>query len=373
MVKESKSLQTFREFLTPRLNEIVDKKDADIIKKIFNKASTILKDENSFSLNEKDADSIILASLFLEAVLSQWDFFKLTQAGEVTVSDIDKISRKVVDRFLLFYETETKIKKDNLPFFDARVATLSSAERFLEKINKPLSHTNPSFSLINDIFETIFVKVAGFTRMLPLGLYADAFVAWRTLHESECIVKLLVNGGDKTRYSYIKHITYNNAYRNAASFSTEDLDAIFAKLKGEMKEHGLKSKDMKKFIEYGWLFEHPDYDSTDVTFKLNFRDGIEKLAGLNDYSKIYEGASEIAHSSSAFFYVNDNFCRDLSLVMVYRSFIRIMELYLTYMGRYFSIHPKEKEKALSHLDDVKLMSSYLDKQININEVMQNDD
>lgn len=361
--------------VSDRIKDLVDKEDEQEVKRIFWVAYNLLIERHEFSGIENNRDSLWLMQYFLEAVIGQWHYFKLIKSDDFESISTEVIAERAIDRFSLFYksQTETNISNDNLSFYDARVSTISIAEKYLENINHPLSHINPAFSLINDIFETIFRKVAGFANMLPLGLYSEAFVSWRTLHESECIVKLLINGGDKTRYAYIKHITYNNAYRNQSSFTTEELDDIFAKIKSNMKEHNLKSKDMKKFIEYGWLYEHPKYDPNDVTFKLNFRDGIEKLAELSQYSKIYEGASEIAHSSSAFFYVNNNFCRDLSLSMVYRSFIRIADLYFVFMDKYFKLHPLEASKAKQYLDDTKAMSNYLDKVININEVMQADE
>ena len=208
--------------------------------------------------------------------------------------------------------------------------------------------------------------------MMSLGLYPDGFVSWRTLHESECIVSLLISGGDKVRYSYVKHIAYNNALRNPTFFSKEELDKTFEQLKEEMRSHDLKSKDMKKFIEYGWLYEHPKFDPKDVLFKLNFRDGVEKMSGLSQYNKIYEGASEIAHSSSAFFYVNDAFCKDISLSIVYQSAIRISELYMSYMSDFFNHNPDMKETAELYISDAKLISKYLDGVANTKEVINND-
>ena len=58
----------------------------------------------------------------------------------------------------------------------------------------------------------------------------------------------------------------------------EQQDRIFLEMKEEMRGYGLKSKDIRKYIEYGWLYLIADKD--DPNFKLNFRDGLEKLAGL---------------------------------------------------------------------------------------------
>ena len=315
------------------------------------------------------------AVYLFEQVLCAWSFAKIAKDEEGKELGIDELTKRAVRGFTSLASQNTQ--QPGLPGaiknYDPLVSVLRLSEKYFENINRPLSHTNPAVSLINDIFETIFRKIAGFCQMLTLGLYSDAYVSWRTLHEAECIVKLLVDGGEEIRHSYVTHIAYNNAYRNKDQFSQEDLDEVFAEIKGEMKEHGLKSKDMKKFIEYGWLYKHPDYDPNDPLLKLNFRDGVEKLAGLRRYSKIYEGASEIAHSSSAFFYVNDAFCKDLSLTMCYQTYLRIGELYMKYMSSYFKLHPEEEKKALAQLEDCKIISAHLDKQMGPLEDLEEDE
>jgi hypothetical protein len=122
---------------------------------------------------------------------------------------------------------------------------------------------------------------------------------------------------------------------------------------------------MKKFIEYGWLYSCPAFDvKKDNTLKLNFRDGLERIAGLKYYEKdqgeegeklttIYEFSSEIAHSSYLFFYSNDDVFKELSLDCIYRSSIVIFETYLSYMDNFLSRQKEEKENCLSLLQDTK--------------------
>ena len=63
---------------------------------------------------------------------------------------------------------------------------------------------------------------------------------------------------------------YGLAFRDTIA-DKEQQTKIFNSMKEEMKKYDLKSKDIKKFIEYGWLYSVPslkDYPN----FKLNFRD-----------------------------------------------------------------------------------------------------
>ena len=48
-------------------------------------------------------------------------------------------------------------------------------------------------------------------------------------------------------------MVYNNAFRDEFEDKVAQ-QAIIDDLKVHMKEHDLKSKDMKKYIEYGWLY-----------------------------------------------------------------------------------------------------------------------
>ena len=93
-----------------------------------------------------------------------------------------------------------------------------------------------------------------------------------------------------------------------------------------MKEHDLKSKDMKKFIEYGWL-----YDATDTTkfenFKLNFRNGLEVAAHLGNYNKWYEMSSEIAHSSPLLIYSRKVYFAKVTILNLFESFFRIEKIF----------------------------------------------
>jgi hypothetical protein len=368
-------LQYLTDFLVS--DKKLSKNDQDLVIRIFKSA---LKNLLDVYKKQKDFDKfnnqevLYLFSELLDYSLGELQCFNLLHPNQAITSEAEDIlAQRASDKFLLLRNADTSpVNDNNMDYYDPRISTLRALEFYLESINRPLAHTNPTVSLINDIFETIFRKIAGYCKMMTLGLYPDGFVSWRTLHESECIVSLLISGGDQVRYSYIKHIAYNNALRNQSFFSKEELDKTFEQLKNEMRDHNLKSKDMKKFIEYGWLYDHPKYDPNDVLFKLNFRDGVEKLSGLSEYSKIYEGASEIAHSSSAFFYVNDASCKDISLSIVYQSAIRISELYLTYMKDYFEHNQEKKKKALLFLSDAKTISKYLDAQVSNIEVSNDD-
>lgn len=352
-------------------NVFVDEAD---IKRIFEVALEIVAretDPTKASPNEKERASQRLT----DYAIGEWEFYKENNSEPVKEGNYQVLAIKAANKYLSQRASASDTDREGiLPYYDPRVSTLTLAVTYYEHINRPLSRINPNVTLMNDLFETTFNQIDSVMKMISMGLYRDAFSAWRNIHESECIIKILVDNGDPARYAYTRHLAYNNFYRNKEQFSKEQLDAAFADIKAEMKEHDLKSKDMKKFIEYGWLYACPSFDLTkDNTLKLNFRDGLEKIAGLKYYENeddldpdekpttIYEYSSEIAHSSYLFFYSNDVVFRDLSLSCVYRSSITIFETYLSYMDNYLSRQKGERNNCIVLLNDTKEIYKFFKK------------
>ena len=106
-----------------------------------------------------------------------------------------------------------------------------------------------------------------------------------------------------------------------------EVDKTFVQIKEEMKSHDLKSKDMKKFIEYGWLYAVPGVSQTEL--KLNFRDGLQKLAGLENYNKTYLMSSEIIHSTPLLVYSDKQYFFYTTLLNLYESFFRLEKVFVS--------------------------------------------
>ena len=85
---------------------------------------------------------------------------------------------------------------------------------------------------------------------------------------------------------------------------------------------------MKRFIEVGWIYAINDIEN-DPNVKLNFRNGIEYVAGLEKENMWYEMSSEIAHSSPLLIYSNNILFFDLTLVALFKSFLNIEQIFHT--------------------------------------------
>lgn len=211
---------------------------------------------------------------------------------------------------------------------------------FLLHLLKQFKQKEPEETLLVDILHKGFTMCQCISELLIRNFETEAFSTWRTLHETECNAILLYRYGKPIIQAYLKHITYGLAFRDALQ-DKEEQDRIFVKLKAEMKAHDLKSKDMKRFIECGWLYAIPDLDSY-PDFRLNFRNGTENLAGLSSYNHLYEMSSEVAHSSPLLIYSNQNFFFYLTITSLYDSFLRLERIfYEVYIS---SMNQEEQQK-----------------------------
>ena len=268
-------------------------------------------------------------------------YFSINKNIENKEDALMKISSIALDKYFtnehLDYRNDQYTSK-----FSPAISTIEIYLNFILGILKKFPQKNPKETLLVDMANKAFSVSKAITELIVKGFETEAFSTWRTLHEIECILILVDKYGDKVIQSYLKHMRYALAYRGAIP-SVEETDAEFVKIKAEMKDLNLKSKDMKKYIEYGWLTSIQEYKDGE-NFKFNFRDGVEKLAGLSDYSKIYEMASEIAHSSPLLIYSHPQYYYHSTLIRLYESFFRLEKIFTElYLNRI------EKDEAQRYL------------------------
>ena len=274
--------------------------------------------------------------------------------------DIQVIGSLCADKFLtnekLNFKSEAFLNKFNPP-----ISTLDLYLNFSLRTLESIKVKDRNASLIRDMLTKAMKMGKCIVNLLTDGFETEAFSTWRTLHENECIMICIVKNGAEMFDAYFKHIRYALAYRNQIQ-NKEEVDKIFEQIKLEMKEHGLKSKDMKKYIEYGYLYTAKNQNPDDP-LKLNFRDGVEKLAGLNNYSKVYEMASEIAHSSPLLLFSKRSYYFEITLLNLYESFFRLEVIFEAY---YRSVNNEEVVKQYENMKAVYLKELHL-----IYTVMQN--
>ena len=242
-----------------------------------------------------------------------------------------------------------------LPFKEKKIVNkflpnASSLSLYLNVISNILNnyHKNdPNYTLINDLLVKSISLSSCILELLIDGYESEAFATWRTLHECECTLIILEKYGDPAIEAYLKHMKYGIAFKDGFNDKSQQ-DKIFEEIKKEMKLHDLKSKDMKKFIEYGWLYSLETVQN-DETFKLNFRDGLEKVAGLSNYSKTYERSSEIIHITPKLFYENKEYYYFVTLLNLYESFFRLENIFVNSFAKYIPDEEKSKYREMRNV------------------------
>ena len=224
--------------------------------------------------------------------------------------------------------------------FTPSMSTLDLYHNFILGMLSRYKRNEPTKTLIVDIMNKGFQIGKCVSSLLEEGYETEAFSTWRTLHENECILSVIVKYGQPAIEAYLRHMKYGSAFRGGIP-TKEETDAVFVEIKDNMRAAGLKSKDMKRYIEYGWLLTVPNIDKIEG-FKLNFRDGVQRVAELSGYSKVYEMSSEVAHSSPLLIYSRKNYFFSLTLLSLYESFFRLEKIFTTlYMG---SVSEEERQR-----------------------------
>ena len=328
--------------LYSKLN-VASRYDEEFLYELFNSLIEAYNNSEFENIDTTLFKNINTAQLFLY-MLSEYDFCACNLNDEqiLELNKNEVVMSMIISMALDKYITNEKINFNEVLYvskYSVNISTLMLYLNFMIKVMNQYSKNNPSLSLLSDILLKC-VKISKCSLDLLIdGFETEAFSVWRTLHETECILRLLVIYKDPIIKEYLTHMNYSLAYRKIIK-DKEETDKIFVEIKEKLKAHNLKSKDMKKFIEYGYLFAIPNIE-LDKDFKLNFRDGVEKLAGLSQYSSLYEYSSEIAHSSPLMIYSNEKTLSHLTLSSLYEVFFRVE---LIFTNHYLSAINDEKIK-----------------------------
>ena len=249
--------------------------------------------------------------------------------GDETV--IMSISSMIADKYLSL--NQFSYNEGSLTSrFSPVISTLYVYVNFMLNIVKNYNKKDPTSSLLADLFMKSINICRCTLDLIIRGFETEAFSCWRTLHECECALIVLINNGPTVLETYLRHMKYGLAFRDTMVDKDKQTE-IFMSMKEEMKKYDLKSKDIKKFIEYGWLYSVPGVKE-DETIKLNFRDGLEKVAGLSSYAKRYEMSSEIIHGTPLLVYSSREYFYFLTLLSTYESFFRLEQIFKEMVGKF---------------------------------------
>ena len=236
----------------------------------------------------------------------------------------------VADKYLTLSKFQHQEKRVTNSYFPP-ISSLSVYLNFTLNILQKYDKNDPASTLITDLLSKSLSIAKCSLSLLVEGFETEAFSSWRTLHECECTLILLEHFGSPLINIYLKHMEYGIAFKNGMD-DKEKQTVIFNNMKEEMKQYNLKSKDIKKYIEYGWLYGIKEFKD-DPSYKLNFRDGLEKIAGLSMYATRYEMSSEIIHSTPMLIYSKKEYFYYVTLLSLYESFFRLEKVFVSLFSK----------------------------------------
>ena len=257
----------------------------------------------------------------------------------------------VADKYLslaMFNYQERKMMNKYLP----PVSTLNLYLNFILNILNKYEQNEPKRTLIRDLLARSTSIARCILSLLVDGYVTEAYATWRTLHECECTLVLLEKYQEPLISSYLKHMKYAIAYKNGLK-TKEETDKVFVEIKEGMATHDLKSKDMKKYIEYGWLYAIKEFND-DASYKLNFKDGLERISGVSGYGDAYNLSSEIVHATPMLIYPDKDYFYYATLLSLYEAFFRLESSFVNLFFAHIS-----KENAEAYLRMRKLYYSHL--------------
>ena len=299
------------------------------IYRLANEGIQMLNDHNKQIVN-KDINQHIIVLYCAGEILYTIDNNPDNYAAIKNDDVMSQIASVVADKYLslaMFNHDEGKMANKFLP----PCSSLEVYINFMLNIINSYKKNDPRSTLITDLLNKSLSISRCILNLLVEGYETEAFASWRTLHECECTLILLDKYGEELMNSYLKHMQFGLAFNNSIQDKTKQ-DEIFYSMKEEMKTHDLKSKDIKKYIEYGWMYAIKE-TKDNPNFKLNFRDGLEKLAGLSSYNQRYELSSEVIHSTPLLIYSRKQFFYYLTLLCLYESFFRLENVFVSLFAK----------------------------------------
>lgn len=273
----------------------------------------------------------------------------------------------VADKYISLSKLQHRERRIANSYFPP-ISSLSVYINFTLNILQKYDKNDPASTLITDLLMKSLSIAKCSLSLLVDGFETEAFSSWRTLHECECTLMLLEHFGNPLINRYLKHMQYGIAFKDVMENKDKQTE-IFNQMKEEMKQYDLKSKDIKKYIEYGWLYAISDVEK-DSTFKLNFRDGLEKVAGLSIYNSRYEMSSEIIHSTPMLIYSNRDYFYYITLLSLYESFFRLEKIFVSLFSKGVSPEQMKRYEAMRSVYYSQLVNIHKRESANFKELQE---
>ncbi len=262
--------------------------------------------------------------LFYKRFLKEEDFLKLEKDENYG----KELVQLVFDK-LIYNDFENVLGHPIQTKYAVEISTLSMFINQLFQLIKGIEIKNIKDKLLIDIFIKCFLLLKSTLNQLTDGLETEAMSSWRTLHELECVLKIIYFSNEEVSKAYFRHLEYG-AYHRGEINNLKDQERIAQQLQKDMEILQVKKSNKEKFINYGWLhWAAKSINEEEVKF--NFLGGLQKLAQLTSYRKWYEIASDVTHSTPLLVYAKKNYLYHSTLCITYESFFRVETLFFQYI------------------------------------------
>ena len=189
---------------------------------------------------------------------------------------------------------------------------------------------------INNLFKKALVTVKSVINLLAAGNSCDAVILWRHLHELECVLITLNTKGEELFFRYVEHMEYFDLE------TKPNAEELQKRLSEESKAYGIKEKNA--FINYGWLVHVEGFrEGFGKEYRLNFKEGLQKVAGQSGRYAAYASASKILHPSAWVVAIPDDKFYLFTLLELSKTLTNIVGLIKDYTVRYRQFSSKIAE------------------------------
>ncbi len=189
---------------------------------------------------------------------------------------------------------------------------------------------------INNLFKKALVTVKSVINLLAAGNSCDAVILWRHLHELECVLITLNTKGEELFFRYVEHMEYFDLE------TKPNAEELQKRLSEESKAYGIKEKNA--FINYGWLVHVEGFrEGFGKEYRLNFKEGLQKVAGQSGRYAAYASASKILHPSAWVVAIPDDKFYLFTLLELSKTLTNIVGLIKDYIVRYRQFSSKIAE------------------------------
>lgn len=229
-------------------------------------------------------------------------------------------------------------KYSNTSAYSPEIAAFNMACSYSLFILGSLRGEDRRMNGINNLFKKALVTIKSVIHLLAAGNSCDAVILWRHLHELECVLIVLNTREDELFFEYIKHMEYFDLESNP------NAEALQRRLSEECKAFGVKERNA--FINYGWLAHIEEFRSgMGKEYRLNFKDGLQKIAGQSARHAAYASASKILHPSAWVVTIRDDNFYKFTIFELQRSVENILSLIKKFVARYreYSVRAPECE------------------------------